>query len=161
TAHTGHELALLDRKLCLSLFLLVLVAILAHASKLGTEREVLDLHLALGLLVAALDDDARRGAFVGIFHLRAELARPKIKLGAEVSGAQPLPKALIAGDAILLKQRHDDRPGRGLAVDLADELQPPKKPRHADGKSGRWHRLAAKARDEAVIAPAAADRTET
>jgi hypothetical protein len=38
------------------------------------EDQVLDLHLAFGLLVAALDDGAGRAALVGIFHLRAELA---------------------------------------------------------------------------------------
>src|SRR5262249_29265547 len=34
------------------------------------------------------------------------------------------------------------------------------KPRHADREAGRRHRLAAEARDEAVIATAAADRAE-
>ena len=41
----------------------------------GAEDQVLDLHLALGLLVAALDHRARAAALVGVFHLRAELAR--------------------------------------------------------------------------------------
>src|ERR1700733_3563950 len=39
-------------------------------------------------------------------------------------------------------------------------LERGKQARHADGKSRRRHRLAAKARDEAIITPAAADRTE-
>ena len=33
-------------------------------------------------------------------------------------------------------------------------------PRHADGKAGRRHRLAAEARHQAIITPAAADRAE-
>ena len=34
------------------------------------------------------------------------------------------------------------------------------KPRHADRKAGRRNRLAAKARDQPVVTPAAADRAE-
>ena len=58
--------------------------------ELGAEDQVLDLHLAFGLLVAALDDDAGRVALVGVFHLRAELPTAEIELGADAGVAQRL-----------------------------------------------------------------------
>ena len=45
-------------------------------------------------------------------------------------------------------------------VELAEVLQRRHQARDADGKAGRRHRLAAEARDQPVIAPAAADRAE-
>ena len=51
-------------------------------------------------------------------------------------------------------------PGSVFGLDLAEIFERGEEPRHADGKSGRRHRLAAKARHQAVIAPAAADRAE-
>ena len=45
-------------------------------------------------------------------------------------------------------------------VELAEVLQRRHQARDADGKAGGRHRLAAEARDQAVIAPAAADRAE-
>src|SRR5207245_3737403 len=117
--------------------------------------------LALGLFIAALDDDARCGTLVGIFHLRAELAGAKIKLGADVGVAQLLHHALIVGDAVLLEHGDHYWPGRRLALDLADELERREQTRHADGESGRRHRLAAEARYEPIVAPAAAHRAET
>ena len=51
-------------------------------------------------------------------------------------------------------------PNSGLRVELAEHRQRGLQPRHADRKSGRRHRLAAKARDQTVITPAAADRAE-
>src|SRR3712207_7156133 len=46
-------------------------------------HQVLDLDLAPGLFIGALDHDAGAGALVGIFHLRAELPAAEIELGAE------------------------------------------------------------------------------
>ncbi len=51
-------------------------------------------------------------------------------------------------------------PAGGFCVELADERERRLQPRHADGEAGRRHRLAHEARDEAVVAPAAADRAE-
>ena len=133
----------------------------AMASRLpGAFHQVLDLHFALGLLVAALDDDAGRAALVGIFQLRAHLAGAQIKLGVDVRVAQRLHHALIVGDAVLIEHGDDHGTGRGFRLELAEMLERGHEPRHADGESGGRHRLAAKARDESVIASAAADRTE-
>src|SRR5712692_644474 len=127
---------------------------------LGAEDEVLDLHLALRLLVAALDDDTRRVALVGVFQLRAHLALPKIKLGANAGVAQRRDHFLVVGDALLVEDGDDHGAKFGFGADLAEVLEGGEKARDADGESGRRHRLAAKARDEAVITPAAADRAE-
>src|SRR5262245_19346233 len=54
----------------------------------GALDQVLDLHLAARLLVAALDDDAGGTALVGIFELRPHAARAEIELGADAGGAQ-------------------------------------------------------------------------
>ncbi len=51
-------------------------------------------------------------------------------------------------------------PDGALVAELADGLQRGGEPRHADGEAGRRHVLAAEAADEAVIAPAPADRAE-
>src|SRR3990170_6961580 len=56
-------------ELRLGLLLQIFVAVLDRGER-GAKDQVLDLHLAVGLLVAALDDDARAAALVGIFHLR-------------------------------------------------------------------------------------------
>ena len=61
---------------------------------------------------------------------------------------------------ILVEDRDDDRAGLRFVVELAQMHQRGGKPRHADGKSGGGHRLAAKARDKPVISSAAADRAE-
>ena len=74
--------------------------------------------------------------------------------------AQRRDHALIVGDALAVEDRDDDRAGLRSAVELAEMHQRGRKPRHADGESGRGHRLAAKARHETVISPAAADRAE-
>src|SRR5262249_21682935 len=47
-----------------------------------------------------------------------------------------------------------------LGRDLAEMLQRRHQPRHADGEAGRRHRLAAKTRDQSVVASTAADRAE-
>src|SRR6202011_2673818 len=64
------EITLSDRELRLRLLLQVVVAILAQPGDLRAEDEILDLNLALGLLVAALDDDAGAATFVRVFELR-------------------------------------------------------------------------------------------
>ncbi len=46
------------------------------------------------------------------------------------------------------------------APEIAGELEGMGETRDADGKAGRGHRLFAEARDQPVIAPAAADRAE-
>ena len=60
----------------------------------------------------------------------------------------------------MVENRDNHRAGLRLRADLAEMLQRRMQARHADGKARRRHRLAAEARDESVIAPAAADRAE-
>src|SRR5712691_11984024 len=69
---------------------------------LGAFDEILDLHLAPVLLLGSLDDDAGRGALVGIFELRSHLAGAEIELGADAGGAQRVDHALVVGDALLV-----------------------------------------------------------
>src|SRR5437763_4606320 len=76
------ELIFFDTILCSRLRCLVLLAVLDRRDG-GAEDQVLDLHFAFGLLVAALDDGAGRATPVGIFHLRAELAGAEIEFGAD------------------------------------------------------------------------------
>ena len=56
------------------------------AVSVGAQDQVLDLHFAFRLLVAALDDDAGAVALVGIFHLLADIVLriAEIQLGADV-----------------------------------------------------------------------------
>ena len=67
---------------------------------------------------------------------------------------------LVVGDAVAVEDGDDDRAGLGLLSELAERGERRLQARHADGEAGRRHRLAAEARDEPVIAPAAADRAE-
>ena len=69
---------------------------------------------------------------------------------------------LIAAEAvhILVHDEHDHRRQHVRRVELAEVLQRCHQPRDADGKSSRRHRFATEARDQPVIAPAAADRAE-
>ncbi len=90
---------------------------------LGAFDQVLDLHFALGLLVAALDDDAGRAALVGVFQLRAHLAGAEIKLGVDARVAQRLHHALIVGDAVLIEHGDDHGAGRGFGIELAEMLE--------------------------------------
>src|SRR5215475_4322425 len=63
-----NELVLVDQHLRVSLLLEVLAAILDRGQSC-TENEILDLNLAAGLLVGALDQRARRITTIGVFHL--------------------------------------------------------------------------------------------
>ena len=160
-AHRFDQFLLGDGELRFGLLLQMLLAALFQLRQLGADDQVLDGDFALGLLVGALDDDARRVALVGVFHLRAEFSRiAEIKLGADVGRAQLGDHVLVIGEAILVEHGDDDRAGLGLALELAEVLQRGGEPRHADGKSGRRHRLAAKARDQPVITPARSNGAE-
>src|SRR5580704_3145378 len=81
------QLRLWHGALRLGLLLQMLLAAFFQLGELGADDQVLDGDLALGLLVGALDDDARRVAPVGLFHLRAEFAGAEIKLGANAGVA--------------------------------------------------------------------------
>ena len=90
-----------------------------------------------------------------VFELIAEIAWiAEIKLGADVGRAQLGDHVLIFGEAVLVEHGDDDGARLRLALELAKMLQRCGKPRHANGKSGSRHRLAAKAGDEPIIAPA-------
>src|SRR6185312_9284364 len=86
-AHGFDQFALIDFGLRLGPALQIFLAIL-DGGEPRAEDQVLDLHLAPGLLVRALHDRARRAAAVGIFHLLAEavLGIAEIELGADAGG---------------------------------------------------------------------------
>ena len=160
-AHGVDQFLLGDGKLRLRLLLQMLLAALFQLCQFGADDQVLDGDFALGLLVGALDDHAGRVALVGVFELIAEIARvAEIKLGADVGRAQLADHVLVFGEAVLVEHGDDDRAGLGLAVELAEMLQRCGEPRHADGKSGGRHRLAAKARHEPIVAPARSNGAE-
>jgi len=130
--------------------------------QLRAEREVLDLHLAAGALVAALDDDARRAAAVGIFHLRLHAGAAEIHFRPDAGLPEGGHHLLVAAERVRVlvhDEDHDRRDDLGV-LQLAEILQRRGQPRHADGEARRRHRLAAEARDEPVIAPAARHRAE-
>src|SRR5674476_1586592 len=108
-ADLGDQVSLADGKLRPGLFLEVFVAIL-DGGQVGADDQVLDQHLIGELLVAALDDDARRMALVGIFELVADVLRiAEIKFGADVGGAERRYHALVVGDAVAVEYGDDDR----------------------------------------------------
>ena len=80
------------------------------ADMLRALDQVLDLHLALGALVAALDDDDRAAAPVGIFHLRLHAGAAEIHLGADAGVAKLRHHLLVAAEAfrVLVHDQHDD-----------------------------------------------------
>ena len=90
--------------------------------------------------------------------------RAQIEFGRDPCVAQARDEPLIVRHRIrvAVEREHDDRAGRlGRRDDRAfDRAQRRKQPRDADRKAGRRNRLRAEARDEPVIAPAAADRAE-
>src|SRR5581483_1362683 len=107
-----------------------------------------------------LDHRAWRGALVGIFHLRAELARAEIKLGANVGLAQRRDHLLIVGDAILIEHGDDNGTRLGLGVELLQARERIHQARNTDGDAGRRDIVGTKAPDQAVIAPTARNRAE-
>src|SRR5690606_13642946 len=76
-------------------------------------HEVLDLHLAAGALVAALDDDAGAVAPVGILHLRLHAGAAEIHLGPDAGSAQRRHHPLVAAErlGVPVHDQHDDRAG--------------------------------------------------
>ena len=146
-------------ELRLGLLLQIFLAVLDGGER-GAEDQILDLHLAFRLLVAALDDDARRAAPIGIFHLRLHAGLAEIKLGADVRCAKRLRHLLIVGDAVAIEHEHDDGALRGARLEFAEALEAEQEPRHADGDAGGRNLLAGEALDQPVIAPAADDRAE-
>ena len=67
---------------------------------------------------------------------------------------------LIIGDAVAVEHGDHHRAEFRRGVELAEHGERGLQPRHADRETGRRHRLAAKARDQAIVASAAADRAE-
>src|SRR5262249_6623010 len=109
----------------------------------------------------ALDDHARRVAAVGIFELVAHvLGIAQIELGADFPGPKRRHHLLVVSDAVAIEHSHHDGAEFGARIELAEERQRRLQRRHPDGKTRRRHRLAAEARDEAVVTAAAADRAE-
>src|SRR5690554_6477749 len=74
-------------------------------------NEVLDLHFAIGALVAALDDNAGAAATVGIFHLRLHAGAAKIEFGTYACLAQVRYHLLVATETfdILVHDQHHYR----------------------------------------------------
>ena len=67
---------------------------------------------------------------------------------------------LVGGDLVLIHHRAR-RPGRSVGGGrAADQVQRRLQARDADGEAGGGHLLAGEARDEIVVAPAAADGAE-
>ena len=67
---------------------------------------------------------------------------------------------MAQGELRLSAYGDDDRAGLFLFVELADQRECGLQSRDADRKSGCRHRLAAKARNQSIIASAAADRAK-
>src|SRR4051794_13218250 len=159
-SHLGDKLIFAARKLrgaALSPFLIGG----DRSGGLGALDQVLDLHLAARLFITALDDHARRIALVGVFELVAHVLRiAEIKLGADFCVAQGRDHLLVIGDAILVEHGHHYGAEFRFAVELAKHRERRLQPRHADRKSRRGYRFAAKTRYQAIIAPAAANRAE-
>jgi len=114
-------------ELRLGLLLQIFLAVLDGGER-GAEDQILDLHLALGLLVVALDDDARRAATIGLFHLRLHAGLAEIKLGADVRRAKRLRHLLVVGDAVAIEHEHDDRAPARTLLELAEALKAEEEP---------------------------------
>src|SRR5215469_6286188 len=80
-AHRIDQLRLWNGALGLRLLLQMLFAALFRFRQFGADDQILDGDFAARFFVGALDDDARRIAPVGIFHLQTEFSRPEIKFG--------------------------------------------------------------------------------
>jgi hypothetical protein len=127
---------------------------------LGALDQVLDLNLAAGALVVALDHHARGAALVGVFHLRLHAGRAEIEFGADAGVAQFAHQPLMLADALAVHDQHHDGGKRRPLLDAPQRLQRRIEPRHADGEPGRRHQFAAEPGHEVVVAPAAADGAE-
>src|SRR5262249_2624547 len=149
------------RALRLRLLLQMLFAAFFRFRKFGADDQILDRDFAARLFVGALNDDTGRIAPVGIFHLGCKSSGAEIKLGADAGVTQLRHHALVVGDAVLVEHRDHDRPAFGFKIDLAEIFERGEEPRHANRKTGRRNGLAAEARYQPIIAPAAADRAET
>src|SRR3954463_4084594 len=159
-AHFGDEVGLAARELRWAALAPFLVGS-DRGCRLRALDQILDLHLATRFFIRALDDDAGRIAAIGIFELVAHvLGIAEIELGADAGGSQRCDHLLIVGDAVAVEHGDDDGAEPGLRVELAEQRQRGLKPRHADRETGRRHGLAAEARDQAIVASAAADRAE-
>ena len=90
-ANLFDKLAFLAGDLGLCLLLQIVVAIAGVSGNFRADDQVLDLNLALRLLVAALNDDTRRIAPVGILELDAEIVLwiAEIELGADARPIRP------------------------------------------------------------------------
>src|SRR5690606_17630034 len=83
--------------------------------------QILDLHFAARLLVAALDDDARAVAPVRVFELVSKVAGiAEIKLGTDAGVTQALHHALIVADPLAVEHGNDDRSAQRLRIELAE-----------------------------------------
>src|SRR5258705_5327885 len=159
-AHLGNHLILPARKLRRAGLAPFLVGG-NRGGRPGALDQILDLHFAARLLVRALNDHAGRIAPVGVFELVAHVPGiAEIELGADFFGAQGRDHLLIVGDAVAVEYGDDHGTEFLRGVELAEHRQRGLQPRYADRKTGRRHRLAAKARHQPVVTPAAADRAE-
>ena len=74
--------------------------------------------------------------------------------------AQRLRHLLVVGEAVLLHDEHDDGAVGDGGLVLVDGGERGLQARDADGEAGGGHLGAEEALDQAVVAPAAADRAE-
>ncbi len=164
-AYARDKLRLRRRRLRALAQFEIIGAVLARLGEFGAEDEIADDHLPpVGVVafVRALNDRAKGAAPVGIFELGVEAARSEIEFGGDAGPAQLRDKTLVGRHMVAVEHGDDHRPSLlGRSDDRAvDRPQSREQPRHADRKTGRRNRFAAKARDEPVIAAAAADRAE-
>ncbi len=166
-AHALDEFALGREKLGALAQFEIIGAVLGRLRELGPKLEIADRDLRAArrvALVSALDHGDAAPAPVRIFELRVHLAVAEIEFGRDPRLAQARDELLIVRHRIRIavEGEHDDGAGRlGRGDNGAfDGAQGREQPRDPDRKAGRGNRLLAEARDEAVIAPAAADRAE-
>ena len=103
--------------------------------KLFAENHVLDRDLTACLLVAALNDDARGTALVGIFHLRLHAGGAEIHLRADggIGLAERAGEIIVVGKALAVHDEDDGGAGGCGCVELAEGLQRGIQARNADG----------------------------
>src|SRR5665213_1376378 len=159
--HRLHQVIFTHSDLRLGLFLEVFGAVLDTGER-RAEHQILDGQFVPLFFVGALDNRARTAAFIGIFQLLADgmFRVAEIKLGADAGIAQLRDEFLAVRDLHAGKHRDQHRPALCFAAELAERGERGLQARYADGKSGRRHRLAAKARHQTIVTSAAADRTK-